>query len=137
MMGLTANCKTKVNCSGEDTLLRSMTAFATYAMWLCASCRWPNSVVMASCPFLSNAHMFPCRCILDVTSGPVRMLSLETCCCTLSAVSSGHSRKAAHSLSGIVSSTTSVSIFVKYVLSNFERSWDKVCRKFLYASCHA
>ena len=137
MMGLTASCKTKVNYSGEDTLLKLTTACATCAMWLCVSCRWPNNLVMASCPFLSNACMFPCRHILDITSGPVGILSLETCCCTLSAVSSGCSRKAAHSLSGIVSSTTSVSIFVKYALSNFEKSWDKVCRKFLYASCHA
>ena len=29
MMGLTASCKTKVNCSGEDTLLKSTTACAT------------------------------------------------------------------------------------------------------------
>ena len=59
----------------------------------------------ASCPFLSNDFTFSMR-ILDVTSGPVGMLSLETCCCTLSAVSSGHSRNAAHYLSGMVSSTT-------------------------------
>ena len=39
MMGLTASCKTKVNCSGEDTLLNCTTACATCAMWLCASCR--------------------------------------------------------------------------------------------------
>ena len=74
MMGLTASCKTKVNCSGEDTLLKLTTACATCAMWLCTSCRWPNNLVMASCPFLSNACMFPCRRILDVTSGPVGML---------------------------------------------------------------
>ena len=37
MMGLTASCKTKVNCSGEDTSLTSTTAFATSDMWLCAS----------------------------------------------------------------------------------------------------
>ena len=39
MMGLTASFKTKVNCSGEDTLLNCTTACATCAMWLCASCR--------------------------------------------------------------------------------------------------
>ena len=32
-MGLTASCKTKVNCSGEDTSLTLMTDFATSAMW--------------------------------------------------------------------------------------------------------
>ena len=37
MMGLTASCKTKVNCSGEHTLLKSTTACATSDMWLCAS----------------------------------------------------------------------------------------------------
>ena len=37
MMGLTASCKTKVNCSGEDTSLTSTTAFATCDMWLCVS----------------------------------------------------------------------------------------------------
>ena len=39
MMGLTASFKTKVNCSGEDTLLNCTTACATCDMWLCASCR--------------------------------------------------------------------------------------------------
>ena len=78
--------------------------------------------------------MFPCRHILDVTSGPVGILSLETHCCTLFAASSGHARKAAHTLSGIVSSTTSVSMLVKYALFNLESSWHKVCRKVLYAS---
>ena len=39
MMGLTASFKTKVNCSGEDTLLKCTTACATCDMWLCASCR--------------------------------------------------------------------------------------------------
>ena len=88
----------------------------------------------ASCPALSNGVMFSSRCILVVTSGPIGMLSLETRCCTLSAVSSGRSRNAAHSLSGMVSSTSWVSMLVKYALSNFERSRDKVWRKFLYAS---
>ena len=37
MMGLTASYKTKVNCSGEDTLPKLTTACATCAMWLCAS----------------------------------------------------------------------------------------------------
>ena len=32
MTGLTASCKTKVNCSGEDTLLKLTTACATCAM---------------------------------------------------------------------------------------------------------
>ena len=39
MMGLTASFKTKVNYSGEDTLLNCTTACATCDMWLCASCR--------------------------------------------------------------------------------------------------
>ena len=73
--------------------------------------------------------MFPCRRILDVTSGPVGILSLETRCCTLFAASSGRARKAAHSLSYIVSSTTSVSMLVKYALSNLERSWDKCAER--------
>ena len=66
---------------------------------------------------------------MDVTSEPVGILSLETHCCTLFAASSGCARKVAQDLSGIVSSTTCVSILVKYVLSNLERSWDKLCRK--------
>ena len=136
MMGLTASCKTKVNCSGEDTSLTLTIAFATSAMWLWTSQRWPNKLVTACCPFLSKHGKFPCRCILDKTSGPSGISSLETRCCILVAASSGRARKASQALSGIVSSMTSLSILVKYALSNLERSWDKACRKVSHASRH-
>ena len=87
----------------------------------------------AYCPFLSKHGKF-CRRILDKTSGPVSISSLETRCCILVAASSGRARKVSQALSGIVSSMISVSIVVKYVLSNLERSWDKACRKVSYAS---
>ena len=62
------------------------------------------------------------------------MSSLETRCCTLAAASSGCARKTLQALSGMVSSMTSGSNLVKYVLSNLRRSWDKPCMKVCQAS---
>ena len=113
IIGLTTNFNTNVNCSGEETLLSSTTAAATWDIWLCVSCRWPNKWVTACCPALSNVLTSSSSRILFMTSGPVGMLSLEVHCCILSTVSSGCSRNALQSLSGMVSSTTWLFMLVK------------------------
>ena len=89
----------------------------------------------AFCPFLSKHGKF-CRCILDITSGPSGISSLETRCCTLTAASSGCARKASQALSGMVSSMTLGSNLVKYALFNLRRSWDNACMKVCQASRH-
>ena len=66
---------------------------------------------------------------MDIISGPSGISSLETRCCTLTAASSGHARKASQALSGMVSSMTSGSNLVKYALSKLRRSWDNACMK--------
>ena len=87
----------------------------------------------ACCPLLSKHGKF-CRRILDITSGPSGISSLETRSCTLIAASSGCARKTSQALSGMVSSMISASNLVKYALSNWMRSWDKACMKVCQAS---
>ena len=87
----------------------------------------------ACCPFLSK-HGNCCRHILDITSGPSGISSLETRCSTLTAASSGRARNASQALSGMVLSMTSGSNLVKYALSKLRRSWDNACMKVCQAS---
>ena len=89
---------------------------------------------MTACwPFPSKHGKF-CRRILDITSGPSGISSLETHCCILTAASSGCARNVSQALSGMVLSMTSVSNVVKYALSNLRRSWDNACKKVCQAS---